>query len=188
MTKINKAEKILDVALELLKTEGDHGVTMRKIAASANMSLSNVQYYFKTKDILLKSLADRYFQACLEDIRAMPALESVEADLENLLSDFLCHGLELTEMCRIFREYWAISTRNESIDEYVQQYYKDQVDILATKLRPVAASEKGLSEALSLFIPFVEGYSLTARAMPEDIHSVTRRLAVVISDLLRNTK
>ena len=72
-----------------MKTEGDHGVTMRKVASSANMSLSNVQYYFKTKDVLLKALADRYFQACLEEIREMPPVESLETDLENLLSDFL---------------------------------------------------------------------------------------------------
>ena len=32
------------------------------------MSLSNVQYYFKNKDALLKAMADRYFYRCLEDI------------------------------------------------------------------------------------------------------------------------
>ena len=47
MKKNAKAEKILDVALALLKTDGDYGVTMRQVAAHADMTLSNVQYYFK---------------------------------------------------------------------------------------------------------------------------------------------
>ncbi|GAL09454.1 hypothetical protein JCM19233_420 [Vibrio astriarenae] len=62
--KSAKIEKVLDISIELLRQEGDYGVSMRKVATLAEMSLSNVQYYFKTKDDLLKAMADRYFQQC----------------------------------------------------------------------------------------------------------------------------
>ena len=89
-------------------------------------------------------------------------------------------------MCRIFREYWAISTRNQAIDDYVKQYYRDVVATLSEKLRPVARSEQGLSKALSIFVPYAEGYSIAAPAMPEDIDSVIAILAPLMVGLLQS--
>lgn len=187
MKRSGKAEKIIDVALSLLKNEGDYGVTMRQVAVKAEMSLSNVQYYFKQKDDLLKAMADRYFNACLQEMSAMRPLtnpESIHSDLTELLKSFLSHGLQVSEMCRIFREYWAISTRNSAIDAHIKQYYREMVTILSELLRPVSNSDKGLSLAVSIIIPYVEGYSVTALSMPEDIDSITEQLAGVITALL----
>ena len=188
MKKNAKAEKVLDVALLLLKNEGDYGVTMRKVAALADMSLSNVQYYYKNKDALLKSMADRYFQSCLEQIKKIDTIQSDDCwklEIEKLLRGFLVHGLEVTDMCRLFREYWAISTRNQAIDEHIKQYYREMVVILSDKLRPVAQSEQGLAKAVSVIIPFSEGYSITALAMPEDINSITSILQSLVVNLLQ---
>lgn len=188
MKKSAKTEKILDIAIELLKNEGDFGVTMRKVASLADMSLSNVQYYFKNKDELLKSMADRYFQSCLNEIQNMEAIHTQHAlqnDFKILLASFLKHGLEVSDMCRLFREYWAISTRNNIIDEYIKQYYKEMAVIWSEKLRPVANSEEGLSKAVSMLLPFVEGYSITALSMPENIESVTNILHRLITNLLQ---
>lgn len=96
MKKSEKSEKILDVALTLLKNEGDYGVTMRQVAAGANMTLSNVQYYFKNKDNLLVALADRYFQSCLSEMREMPKLTSeatLHEDLTSLVKAFCATDL-----------------------------------------------------------------------------------------------
>ncbi len=189
MKKNTKTEKVLDVAFELLKSAGDHGVTMRQVASTAGMSLSNVQYYYKTKDELLKALADRYFNTCLEELKSVKPVESratLEEDLERLLVLFLQHGIEVTEMCCVFREYWAISTRNEEISNHIDQYYKEMVKILSDKLSPAAKSEEGLTKAVSFFIPYVEGYSITANAMPNNIQSITESLIVIISDLLNH--
>ncbi|MBE1299259.1 MAG: hypothetical protein GJ680_05060 [Alteromonadaceae bacterium] len=87
-------------------------------------------------------------------------------------------------MCRIFREYWAISTRNKVIDEYIKQYYRDWAGILCDKLKLVSKTEKGLSRAVSLFIPFVEGYSIAALAMPERIDVVAKDLTDALWGLL----
>lgn len=182
-----KSEKVLDVALELLKAQGDYGVTMRQVAANASMSLSNVQYYFKNKDELLKAMASRYFGACLEEMRGMEVIEcssSLEEDINDLLKGFLSHGLEVSEMCRIFREYWAISTRNSAIDIHIKDYYREMVVLLSNILRPAARSEQGISQAVSIIIPFVEGYSITALSMPESIDVVNKNLTKIVIELL----
>lgn len=173
--KSAKIEKILDVAIEILRTEGDFGVTMRKVASTADMSLSNVQYYFKTKDDLLKAMADRYFQQCLDDLKAQPVIKNSN-DLKPLIAMLLSHVYETSDMCRIFREYWAISTRNESIESYLRSYYSSMVEITKGKLHPLAESDEKLSQAVSILIPFVEGYSVTAKSLPSELETVVELL------------
>ena len=108
MKKNAKTEQILDIALVILEKNGDYGVTMRQVAAQSGMSLSNVQYYFKNKDELLKAMADRYFSQCLSDLRNIKQLGSHDVlhdELYMTLMAFLNHGASISEMCKIFREY-----------------------------------------------------------------------------------
>ena len=193
MKKINKPEKIIDCALELLKTQGDHGVTMRQVAQRSEMSLSNAQHYFKNKDELLKAMADRYFGNCIEDIRGQASITAegdIYTELSEMLMEFLKHGLEVSEMCRIFREYWAIATRNQVIEQYLTDYYKSMIETLSNKLQAVAASPAALEKAVSLIIPYVEGYSITAKALPIDIEEANRMfvtmVVAILSDKARN--
>ena len=53
-------EHILNCSMTLLKESGEQGLTMRKIAVAADMRLSNVQYYFKTKELLLGALLEGF--------------------------------------------------------------------------------------------------------------------------------
>ena len=187
MKKINKSEKIIDCALELLKTQGDHGVTMRQVAQRSEMSLSNAQYYFKNKDELLKAMADRYFGICIEDIRnkaIIPEQGDINAELSGMLMEFLKHGLEVSEMCRIFREYWAIATRNKVIEQYLTDYYKSMIETLSNNLEAVAANPAALYKAVSLIIPYVEGYTITAKALPIDIEETNRMLVTMVVAIL----
>ncbi len=187
MKKTNKPEKIIDCALELLKTQGDHGLTMRQVAQRSEMSLSNAQHYFKNKDELLKAMADRYFGACIEDIQGQASITAesdIDAELSKMLMGFLKHGLEVSEMCRIFREYWAIATRNKVIERHLTDYYRSMVEILSEKLQAVAASPAAADKAVSLIIPYVEGYSITAKAMPIDIEDANRMFVNMVVTIL----
>ncbi|MCG8037182.1 MAG: TetR/AcrR family transcriptional regulator [Candidatus Thiodiazotropha taylori] len=187
MKKTNKPEKIIDHALELLKTKGDHGLTMRQVAQRSEMSLSNAQHYFKNKDELLKAMADRYFGACIEDIRGQASISAegnIDAELSEMLIGFLKHGLEVSEMCRIFREYWAIATRNAVVEQYLTDYYKSMVETLSSNLQAVAVSPAALDRAVSLIIPYVEGYSITARALPIDIEEANRMFVKLVVAIL----
>lgn len=88
---------------------------MRRVAQDADKSLSNAQYYFKNKDALLKAMPDRYFYRCLEDIEGEPtiaAVGDVKASLRQVIERFLTHGLEVSDRCRVFREYGALATHN----------------------------------------------------------------------------
>ena len=188
MRKNTKTDKILDEALKLLRKHGDYGLTMRQVAENCNMTLSNVQYYYKTKDVLLKAMADRYFEQCLNEMRTIETIEDdrhAEKKLLTLLKMFLSHGLKVSEMCKVFREYWAISTRNEAINTYLLTYYQETVNILVSKLNNIAKSDKDAKKAASIIIPFVEGYSITAMALPERHEVIARMLTNLTINILR---
>ncbi|ELB2798368.1 TetR/AcrR family transcriptional regulator [Vibrio alginolyticus] len=177
--KSAKIEKILDVSIEVLRQEGDFGVSMRKVATLAEMSLSNVQYYFKNKDELLRAMADRYFQQCLDELAEQPELSDA-SELKNFISAQLSHVYQVSDMCRIFREYWAISTRNEAIDAYLLAYYQSMASSLNKIFKPLAKDNVSVERAISVFIPFVEGYSITARALPVDLEHITQSISSIV--------
>ena len=186
-----KAERVIDCAMALLRNEGDRGVTMRRVAQDAGMSLSNVQYYFKNKDALLKAMADRYFYQCLEDIEGEQFLfetGDTKAALRLVIRNFLAHGLEVSDMCRVFREYWALATRNAEIEDYLVNYYSRLAAVLKEKLRPLAVDELALDEAVSMFIPVVEGYSITCPALPIDIDRMTELTADLLLSVLHRER
>ncbi len=187
MVKNVKVERIIDIALELLKAQGDHGVTMRQIAQRAGMSLSNVQYYFKSKDDLLKAMADRYFRQCLDDFQRESAISNdgdMRKNLRTLVRTLLAHGTELSEMCRIFREYWAIATRNSVIEVYLQDYYQEMSELLTQTLRPFAKNQEGLSAAVTLLLPYVEGYSIASESLPLEVEGTTDMVTRLLLYLL----
>lgn len=55
-TELSKKDLILNVALELIKKEGFEGVTIRKIAALANINVALIHYYFGSKDKLINAV------------------------------------------------------------------------------------------------------------------------------------
>ncbi|MEL7396623.1 MAG: TetR/AcrR family transcriptional regulator [Pseudomonadota bacterium] len=67
----DKKVMILDCTLDLLKETGDAGLTMRKLADRADMRLSNVQFYFNSRDDVLMAMATRYFAECTAQIRQL---------------------------------------------------------------------------------------------------------------------
>lgn len=182
--KTGRIEQILDVALDILKTQGDFGLTMRKVAKLSEISLGSLQYYFKTKDDMLKAMVDRFFKQCTSMLNEIPPLTN-EEDLDSLLRLFLSDGDETSDMSCIIREYWAISTRNEVIRNYLDEYYESFSLIMLEKLRPLSVNEKALSQAVSILIPFIEGYSVVGLALPENLDSTNKLLKTWIWKCLK---
>ena len=66
--KNEKRQHVIDCALRLMRDVGNHGLTMRKLATEAQMSLSNVQHYFAKKPDLLGH-GGGIFRRCSRQLR-----------------------------------------------------------------------------------------------------------------------
>ena len=60
----SKVSQILNSAESILRDHGDHGMTMRKVAQGAGISLGHLQHYFPTKNDLLIAIIGNYFERC----------------------------------------------------------------------------------------------------------------------------
>ncbi|WED24736.1 TetR/AcrR family transcriptional regulator [Vibrio sp. JC009] len=179
-----RIDQIIDETLNVLKTHGDYGVTMRKIASRCGITLSSLQYYYKTKDDLLKAVTDRYFQQIIAMIHELPEI-TTEEELGELLHSFLLYAFDESDMSRLFREFWAISSRNEVINKYLAGYYVSFSEIMTEKLRPISDNDEALAQAVSLLIPYIEGYPIVALSIPKGLNSTSELLKVVIWKCLK---
>ena len=92
------SDRLLQVVVDLLVSEGFEGVSVRKVASAADVSVGAVQHHFRTKDAMLQAamdLASRQFQDRLSrqiSPSASPemALRVVAEELLGL--EFAVHG------------------------------------------------------------------------------------------------
>ena len=190
-TQQAKKAQILDCALNLLIETGDSGLTMRKLAECAGMRLSNVQYYFKSRDDVLAAMVARYFNECAENLLKITEESSAQTPrtrIKFLVEAGLSHGHEISDMCRAFREIWAISSRNSIIDECLIGYYQRFADVMTDYVFGGDVDTKPRERFMTLLVPYFEGYSVTARAMPLREDAVVEMLVETVLQLLDASK
>lgn len=173
---------ILECALKLLIEKGDAGLTLRKLADSAGMRLSNVQYYFSSRDEVLAAMVSRYFEDCTQsliELTRQSQADSTRDRVHFLVRAGLRHGQEISDMCRAFREIWAISSRNAVIDDCLMDYYRHFSELMAEFAFPEGLEADARKQMQTLLVPFFEGYSITARSLPLD----TEQTADLLTEL-----
>jgi AcrR family transcriptional regulator len=105
------AARIVLAARELLMTEGYAKFSMRNVAARAGLHLANVQYYYKTREDLVKALldytGDRY-RASYEELRAKAPMDR-EARFQAIV-EFNLRDVATAATRRYFIQLWALLT------------------------------------------------------------------------------
>ncbi|MEM1146103.1 MAG: TetR/AcrR family transcriptional regulator [Pseudomonadota bacterium] len=181
----SKKTRILDCALKLLIETGDAGLTLRKLAECADMRLSNVQYYFKSRDDVLVSMVSRYFEECTANLLRLTEASDAKSERERirfLIRAGLAHGVEISDMCRAFREIWAISTRNEVIDNTLMDYYRGFADLMTDYALGVEMDGDRREQLKAILIPYFEGYSVTAPS----IEMNSEAIELMLTDMVQN--
>ncbi|MEM9017779.1 MAG: TetR/AcrR family transcriptional regulator [Verrucomicrobiota bacterium] len=170
---------IIASAIAVLKSVGNEGLTMRKVAAEAGISLGNLQYHFRDKAALLVGLAEHYFGECanlLDGYEHQPKSGPRQEQLHELILWMLDHVDHLSDMCRLFREIWALSTRDEEIHRQLVGYYEIYGKKLSDLIRPLCVNKEAASKITSLLLPFFEGYSIAHEALPQKKVETARML------------
>ena len=105
------AARIVLAARELLMTEGYAQFSMRNVAARAGLHLANVQYYYKTREDLVKALLDdtgERYRSSYEDLRAKAPTDR-EARFKAVV-EFNLKDIATSETRRYFIQLWALLT------------------------------------------------------------------------------
>ena len=161
---LGRAQDILDAARGLLAAEGYARLSMRRVAQAAGMSLSNVQHYYASRDLLLEALlltTMDAFQARMDDIAAAM---SGRSQLERFLSTVDMFLDELTDPVThaLFFELWALASRNpfaSSLMDRMLGRERKTVYKLIRGLNPDLSDEETMQRAI-LVVAQVEGLML----------------------------
>jgi AcrR family transcriptional regulator len=105
------AARIVLAARELLMTQGYAQFSMRNVAGRAGLHLANVQYYYKTREDLVKALLDdtgERYRSSYEELRAKGPADR-EARFKAVV-EFNLKDIATAETRRYFIQLWALLT------------------------------------------------------------------------------
>ncbi|WP_288381471.1 TetR/AcrR family transcriptional regulator [uncultured Massilia sp.] len=190
---LGRAHAILQAARALLAAEGYAGLSMRRVAQDAGMSLSNVQHYYGSKERLLEALlltTMDEFQAKMDRIAvAMAGRPQVERFLSTI--DMFLDEITEPVTHAIFFEIWALASRHPFASDLMGRMMareRKAVYGLIRGLNPAIDDEEAMQRAV-LIVAQVEGLMLfrpDRRARPAQfatmrasVHKVLLSLATV---------
>lgn len=182
---------IIESAISVLKAFGTEGLTMRKVAAEAEISLGNLQYHFKNQPALMVGLAGHYFDECaalLDAYEHTPRKGTAKAKLRRFVVFLLDHVDHISDMCRVFREIWALAARDADIHAMLVGYYRITLEKLITLLEPLCVSKEAAHSVASLLLPYIEGYSIAGEALTQSKKETAEMLVARCGDLCRSAQ
>lgn len=184
----SKTEHILNCAMAILKESGDQGLTMRQVAATADMRLSNVQYYFKTKELLLGALLEGFLVEYAESMQVFSFPEQQDSEKKlSLLVLHILNDIESSDCAVVFKEIWAIAERNSAVKKAVDEYYKKLHAMLFEALEQTApenCQRQQLDNAVAILLPFIEGYCITSSNLNVSTEKLSEQLGHMLYKLL----
>jgi AcrR family transcriptional regulator len=161
---LGRAQAVLQAARRLLAAEGYAGLSMRRVALDAGMTLSNVQHYYASKDRLLEALlltTMNEFQAKMDriaaEMRDRPRLDQFLSTADMFLeeiTDPVTHAL--------FFEIWALASRNAFASQLMDLMLgreRKTVYHLIKGLNPAISDEEYMERAI-LMVAQIEGLML----------------------------
>ncbi|NTX06340.1 MULTISPECIES: TetR/AcrR family transcriptional regulator [Myxococcus] len=158
-----RVESILDAAMEVLVEDGYAGLSLRGVAQRAGLSLGNLQYYFPTKQDVVRALLARYLETAIRRVRERmegggqdPVKRSRHA-LEALLED-----QESPQHFQLFAELWALAARDTMVAEALGVFYAGYREGIVELLRELAPdlTPARRERRAALLMAFFEGLSL----------------------------
>lgn len=158
-----RVEEILDTAVRVLIDDGYGEFTMRRVADAAEIRLSNLQYYFGTKEALLNALLGRTIEDYRQALGAMARNGKGSPDLRfGKIIEYLLKDQTKRESCLIFWELWALAGRDAEIAALMDRYYDTYIDEMAQAVRLISPDMKRrtANRQAAMIVALIEGASL----------------------------
>ena len=191
---LSRLLSILDAARDIFMEQGYSSLTMRKVAAKANISIGNLNYYYRTKEDLLRDLIDYVIIPYLEEFdRARTAAgESPVKQLQAVL-DFWIDDLSTPETTAFFPECWALANHNPFVAELMDEMYakaRQSLNELIPQINPTLTQKE--SEQLALYMcASMEGLTVFAgykKPWSAQLGNLKKISINNFMDIIKNTK
>ena len=171
MSDVNgPSDRLLDCVLDLLVANGYEGISIRRVATVAGVSIGAVQHHFRTKDALLAAAMDRVshqFQERLER-RLAPGAGPAEV-LRAVAGELLSTGQERRPASVIWLVRMARAAVHEPTAEVHRREWQRVEDLLAhliAAVRPDLAEQAARDEA-TVLLALLDGLAGAVAVEPD---------------------
>lgn len=172
------SDRLLQVVVDLLVSEGFEGVSVRKVATAAEVSIGAVQHHFRTKDAMLQAAMDRASRQFQERLsRELPPHASAGTALRVVAEELLGLG----EEARPASVLWVVRLARAAVDQgtaarHAQEWQDVEGLLLAliTAAHPDRAPDWAVDQAGSL-LALIDGLATSALVEPARMPAVRAR-------------
>ncbi len=191
---LSRLLSILDAARDIFMDEGYTSLTMRKVATKANISIGNLNYYYRTKEDLLRDLLEYVITPYLEefDRTRQNAGESPEKQLTAVLK-FWIDDLATPETTVFFPECWALANHNPFVATLLDDMYikaRQVLNELIPQINPSLSQKESEQIALHMCAS-MEGLTIFAghkKPLSKQLNSLKQISINNFMDIIKNTK
>jgi AcrR family transcriptional regulator len=175
-------QAIIAVAGRVLVESGYAGLTLKRVADAAGVSVGNLNYHFRTKESLLEALIDHVLtdlSARFEDLidRGIADGTDVPGALLQWAMDDSCSR----EYTRLIRELWAMASHYGSIAAAMDRFYDLSIADAASRLAAPGDARRlqSITALVSLICIIAEGASVVfgRRGRRHPQYDAVKRLA-----------
>ncbi|CAM3403690.1 TetR/AcrR family transcriptional regulator [Corallococcus sp. ZKHCc1 1396] len=154
---------ILDAAMDVLVQDGAAGLSLRGVAQRAGVSLGNLQYYFPTKQDVVRALLARYLEQALQRVHArVEGGGSEPAQRLRHAVDAVLEDQDSPHACQFLAELWALAARDAMVADALAVFYAGYraavVELLRELLPDLTPARR--ERRAALLVAFFEGLSL----------------------------
>jgi AcrR family transcriptional regulator len=184
-----RKEAVLDAATRVLIEEGHARLSTRKIAARAGVRPGHLQYYYPTKQDVVRGLLERYLERADAAFETELAAAASRASRVELVLDAILRDQKDPERARFFWELWALAARDPAVADAMQSHYRAYwrrlvgalLDATPALGRPRAERRAALLvallEGLMLFRDRNESRELPLPFLERELREIVRKLA-----------
>lgn len=129
--KVSQSEKILLAAYELIATKGYAEVSVRDIANRAEVTLSQVNYYYKNKEGLFIEVVKVMSAKYLQEVQFILNQEKKRKEKLQLLSEYFKNLLiNNPELLKIFYDLSSMSIWSNNFSKLLSDLFKSLAELI----------------------------------------------------------
>lgn len=159
---LRRTEKILSATREMLINEGAEALTMRRVATTLGMSLSNLQHYFSTKEDLINALVDAQYENYVEDLNEILTGTKTPEEKLGAVAQTISDDYQTDEGSILVWELWAFTGRNAYVADAVNKAHESERRIVRKIISQISpdASKSQLEARATVITSMFEGVGL----------------------------
>jgi TetR/AcrR family transcriptional regulator, transcriptional repressor of bet genes len=163
------SDRLLDCVLDLLVAEGYEGISIRRVAAAAGVSIGAVQHHFPTKDALLAAAMDRVSRQFQERLDRRVAPGAGPAEVLRAVADELVSTGEVRRPASVI---WLVRMARAAVHEPTADVHRQewqQVEDLLAHLIAAARPDLGdqaVRDEATVLLALLDGLAGAAAVEP----------------------